>query len=298
MAYTGGMDKYDPRHTPSETELAELNDNWTEADEEGKQYDPNRGDHVDVLNDTTPLPKPVGIPRKKRSKKGLLVALAVLVLLGAAAYYWFGMRTKTAAPAKPKTTTQTTVKSPAKADTITTKSYTSPAFAVGLDYPDTWKINEGDVKLAITSPQMSFTTADGKHASGYVQVNVESRQTTLPEFAKGNGTAVLDSDKVTYKKPTQLQRDQTYITFVGYAGAVAHGLDAIYVTGGNGYVLDQTVPMTDVIQTDPLVRVTFLSCTDQTCAGTPTALTLSSTAWSNTEISAPVKTILQSLSFN
>jgi len=223
----------------------------------------------------------------------LLVIL--LLLAGGAAYYHFGMK-KAAAPAKTTKTTQAATQTVAPV-TIKTKHYDSSTFLLGLDYPEDWELSDTDAKLTITSPGMTLKDITGKNVSARVQVMIRSRQTTVPEFATGPGTAVLESEKISYQKPTQNQRAQTYVSFVSYASDKLNGLDALYVAGDNGYQSGQSIPMTDVLQTDPLINVNFLNC-DTDCAKTTTALSLSPSDWKSETLAKPITTILTSLTLN
>lgn len=276
---------------------------WPEEDKAGKQYDPNRGDHVDHLNDTTPPPPPALKPKNKKGGKRWVWVLVVLLLAaaGAGAYLYFGSK-KASAPEPTNTTasqstTQKTEEEPAATVAVKTKHYDSATFSMGLDYPENWQLKDTETLLSVTSPQMTFQTFDGKEAKGYVRLTVQPKQTSLPDFAKGAGTAVMESAKLTYKKPTQNQRAQTYLTFVGYATGNG-GLEALYVTGNNGYQIRQDVLQAEVLQTDPLITVKFLSCTTQECTGTTTPLSVKNIVWVKTPVSETVTNLIQSFSFN
>lgn len=296
------MEPYTPRRMPNEAELQDVQAHW---DESGRDYDPARGDHVDHLNDTTPPPPQPKPPKqhKKHKRWPWILLLVVLLAAGAAAYYWFTVR-KAAAPAKPATASQQTDSTAQSSSTGTplaqstaTKHYDSSNYLLGLDYPDTWSVADAATKLTVTSPAFTLTDADGKQVSTHAQVVIRSRQTTLAEFSGGNGVAALQSQKLTYKKPTQNQRAQTYLTFVRYANSPA-GLDALYITGDNGYQAGQSVPMSDIVQTDPLISVIFLQCNAADCSGSPTALHISADVWNNKPLNAQVSSVLESLAIN
>jgi hypothetical protein len=294
-----GMDKNDPRRPPSEAELDDVNQHW---DEETRDYDPGRGDHVDHLNDTT-VPTEPQRPKRPKTKKHWgkwLAGFAGVLVVAGGVYYWFMVRE---APAEPPVQQQTAQQTPEQADaeeepvTITPRHYDSGTYLLGLDYPDTWKLSDTETKLTITSPAMLLTDAAGKDVTGQVVLTIRNRQTALPEFSAGPATAVLESQKIAYKKPTQNQRAQTYLSFLNYSGK-PKGLDAIYVTGDNGYKVAQSVPMTDVVQTEPLVTVSFVSCANASCSGATTALSLQPDEWSKESLSKPVLTTLESLMIN
>lgn len=285
-------------------------DEQIEVDEAGRQYDPNRGDFVEHLKDTTIPPKPATIPRFKKRRRWLVPLVIVLLLVGAGAgVYAFLGNKKTATPEKaavpttqeaaPKAADVAEPKTPAtEASSTTKKQYTSTTYSMSLAYPSNWKLTDEATGLHVVSPLTNLTTASGSKTTGYVRVTVQPRQTTLPDFAKGSATAVLASERLAYTKPTQLQRTQTYLTFASYQGTTNNGWDAVHITGDNGYQIAQTIPQSDILQTDPLVTIRFLSCKDQACSGTVTPLSLQASEWKNSAISAPIKTIIESFSFN
>ncbi len=288
-----------PLVADAETEDEEVEEDGPE--EPAGEYDPYRGDHVDVLNDTTPPPvsqpvRPVAVPKQKGKKKRWPWIVLLLLLLAGGAYFIFGSH-KAAAPAPKQVTVTKTTVSTAPA-TLATTHYDSTTYSMGVDYPTTWKLNDGGTSLTVTSPAISLKKSDGTQTSGYIQLSIEATQTSLPQFAKGPATAVLPSERLTYTNPTPNQRSATNLTFASYSTTANNGWDALYVTGDNAYTLGQTIPMADIIQTDPLVQVHFLTCTDQTCAGTPTALSLQASEWKNPAVSLPIKTIIQSFTFN
>jgi len=143
---------------------------------------------------------------------------------------------------------------------------------------------------------MQLKTANGQTITGQAVLLMRDTTQPLSEFTKGNATAVADSEKISYAKPTQTQRANTYISFLNYASSSTTGLDGVYVTGDAGYQKDQAVPSTDIVKIQPVIDVTFLKCSDSKCTGTGTPLTLSLTAWNDANFSKPVKSVLQSLS--
>ncbi len=265
----------------------------------GEQYQPIRSSYTKPADDEAQAPQPERPPKAKKKKAWLWPVIILLIVAAAAAAYWFFGKQKAAAPEKTSTTTSQTTKSDESSTTkkIVTKHYDSTNFAVALDYPEGWKVNDTATLLSVTSPEMSLKTADGATVNGHIFLTVQPKQTTLPDFAKGSAVAVLQSEKATYKNPTQNQRAQTYMTFASFATTTGKGWDALYVTGDNGYQVDQEIPMSDIIQTDPLVSVKFLSCTTQDCTGTTKALSLNTSEWKNTAVSDPIKTIIQSFAF-
>jgi hypothetical protein len=241
----------------------------------------------------------------KRKARWLTVPL-ILILIAAAAYgaYWFGSKQadknsdkshpaqQANGQAKPHTTTEK------QAATTPTKHYDSATYTLGFDYPETWKVNDTAAKLMVASPAVSLTTAGGSKVEGHVVLTIQNQQTTIPSYPANGAVAILASEKLTYKQPTPVQRAQTYFSYLGY-GTKSGGLDALYITGDNGYQKDQNIPMSDVVKGNPLIGITFQSCTSVDCStGTPTMLTVVASDWPTTAESKQVVDLIKSLQLN
>lgn len=227
--------------------------------------------------------------------------LVVLLLIAAAAYgaYWYGSKRADmdhkAATAQPaKTATGGDKKSTATNPTVPTKHNDSATYTLGFDYPQTWTVSDTTAKLTVVSPSVSLATSNGSTAEGHVVVTFQNQQSTIAGYPANGAVAALESQKMTYTHPTSVQRAATYVSYLGYNGA--SNLDALYVTGDNGYQQGQNVPMGDVVKGNPLISVTFQSCTSADCtAGTPTMLTLQAGKWGDTVSAKQVTDLLKSL---
>jgi hypothetical protein len=237
-------------------------------------------------------------PKKRWPKVvGIIVAaLIVLGALGGAAYYWFVVKVDdtptathtTQSDSKATNTPQQTQNGTTPAET---KDYTSTNFPVELKYPPNWTVNDTPTKLTITSPQLDLPAANGETLKGAAVFTIRNKQPSLPEFSKGNAVAVLPSENITYASPATGQRGSTYVSFLQYSATTAKGaLDGIYITGNAGYQQGQAIPMVDVVKVDPLITVTFVSCTT-TCSDASPAANVSSTVWT----AASLQTILENM---
>ncbi len=240
-------------------------------------------------------------PKKKRGwLKWLLLVLLVLLLAGAAGAYY--LRTHNAKAAKTSSSSNppsAQASTDAKPKPIVTQNYESTNFNLSFDYPETWTVTDkGDGKLTVTSPQMDLKSATGATKTGTIVLTITATGQNLGGFDSGNGTAVRDSEKISYKKPTQVQRAQTYLTFVQYSTTVQTGIDAIFVTGDFGYQKEQAVPKVDMAKLDPVINATFWQCKVDQCNTGVTPLTVPATAWDDAAIKAPIMTIIESLSVN
>lgn len=232
----------------------------------------------------------------KRSWTKYLWIIIVLIILGGLYWVWQHPKTsKSSNTAQPAKTQASTSQS-----SIVTNNYSSN-FALNFDYPKGWFVTDsGNGVLTVTSTTMQLANAAGQNVNGQVVMTIANKGQNLSVFDKGNAVAVLDSQKISYTKPTPSQRANTYLSFLQYASTTQSGaLDGVYVTGDFGYQKGQDVPKTDIANIDPLVSVTFKQCATLDCpAGTTKALSISSSSWSNSTFSAPILKMLRSLSFS
>jgi hypothetical protein len=179
--------------------------------------------------------------------------------------------------------------------TTSTKNYNSTNYGLGINYPADWTVNDDPTNgLTITSPVVELKDSSNQDESGRIVLKIQNQQTAISQFAAGNAIAAIASQKISYKSPTPDQRAQTYLSFVSYSGAPA-AIDAIYVTGDNGYQAGQYIPQSDIVEDDPLLALSFLKCSSTVCPSTGPALTIAASDWSVTSFSSPLATMLESL---
>lgn len=240
-----------------------------------------------------PAPKPKHTGRLV----AIIVAIAVVVLGAGAFVYWkFAMQ---------KSAVVTVNQSQKKTDnakktiTIETKHYASTLLNLEFDYPADWTIiNEtSTAPLTVRSPAMQLKDGSNKTFTGQVVMTIQAKQTSLKDFDKGAATAVRESEKVSYTKPTAAQRAQTYLSFLQYAGT-SNGMNAIYITGDHGYTKNQNIPQTDIIGADPLVRVVFVKCNGTDCSGETPPFDLAANSWDDKTFADPIRNMLTSLAIN
>lgn len=239
--------------------------------------------------------------KNKSRKKWVIPILIVLLIAGAGAGgYWYKTKSKTTS--EPSTTSQTVTTKQQEVGQINqkTKHYDSPNFYLGLDYPTDWEVADaGGGKMTITSPVLQLKSAQGRTTKGEIILSIYQKGQNLTAFDAGNAVAVLDSEKLTYTKPSQNQRGSTYISFLRYAKTTLSGaLDGVYITGNNGYQKDQNIPKTDIAGVDPQISITFTQCSDGTCSTTPRPLSIASSSWDDAQLSTPIKKMLSSLTIN
>jgi hypothetical protein len=248
----------------------------------------------------TPTPREPLPPQyqKEKSKKGRYFIILLVIVLVTAAAYWFLLRPKPAkAPAKSTSRQTSSSSSVPRESKVDTDHYDSSNFNLGFDYPKGWKVSDvsGSGKLTAASPALKIKDTNNQQVDGQIIITIRDKTQKLSEFDKSAATAVLNSEKITYTKPTQTQRGDTYVSFLSYAGSSSSGLDSIYITGDAGYQKDQDVPAVDISKIDPITNVTFLKCSDSKCSGTGSPLTIATQNWQDSSFSSPIKTMLQSL---
>lgn len=256
---------------------------------------PNRTQYMADMDNFVPPVKPKHLLKLVAK---VLVTLVVLAAL-AAGGYWFATHHKTTktndSPAK---TAQPGTDAAVTTITSSTKHYASSNYNLGFDYPDDWTISDtAGSKLTATSPALQLKGVGGQAFTGQIVLTIQNQQATISQFAGNKAVAALTSQKIAYKTPTPNQRAQTYLTFVSYTGSTTD-LDALYITGDNGYQAGQSVPMSDIAQDDPLVSLSFLKCPDTTCKAAAAATAIPAASWSDGGLSEPLLTMLKSLVIN
>jgi hypothetical protein len=245
-------------------------------------------------------------PVSQKKRRAWPVVLLVLVLLAAAiaGSYWFGSR-KAAAPAQTTTKATTAPKQKAMTKPVALKHYDSTTYTLGLDYPETWTLSDTAARLSLQSPSTEVKTSDGSTSNVRAVITIQNPQTTsgakpsvLDNFPADGAVATVSSDKLSYKKPTEVQRAETYLSYLSYGSA--KGLDRLFLTGDNGYQQGQLVPVSDVSKGNPLVGVAFATCTNNDCvvSDNPTYQNLERAAYKSSELAKQVTAILESLQFN
>ena len=254
--------------------------------------------HEEFKVSPVPFTDPVGPTYHKTShkKRNLFIILLILIIAGAAAY-WFLLRPdSTQKAAKTDTSTQSNQSNNAAKQTQT-EHYGSTNFNLSFDYPKGWEVTDADGTgvLVLRSTPTKLTDASDTEVTGQILMTIRDKEQKLTEFSKGDAEAILDSEKITYAKPTETQRGNTYISFLNYASSSEEGIDGIYITGDNGYKKAQAIPSIDIAKIDPVINITFIECSESDCSDEGQALTISADSWNDNTFSEPVKNLLESL---
>jgi len=233
-------------------------------------------------------------PKKQKGgkKKKLLVLLVLVVVAGLAAAAYFLVLKKEDKPAETTQQAQSTPPPAAEsADAALAEHYVSQELRLSLDHPTSWKLdNSTSGQIKLESPITKLATADGEQMDARVVLTLLNSGSQPPGFTGNSGQAVAESEKFAYKAPTQNQRKETFLSFLGFGGG--NDVDAIYITGDSGYQKGQTVPKTDVTKVEPVVAVVFVHCEGANCKD---SLSIAPATWSSNATLQTAKAILQSL---
>lgn len=259
------------------------------------EYQPDPQSTVDYLRSIAPQ-------KKRNTGKRIAIVLTVLVLLAGLGFgaYWLFLRDKPAPQPKKQSNTPA---QPSEETQTGTKHRTSTMFSLEFDYPEDWTINEvdGSNQLTARSPRTQLKSPNGQTINGQIVFTIRGKGQQLTEFNDGSAIAVRESQKLDYKKPSQVQRGSTYVSFLRYSGTSnSKALDGIYVTGDNGYQLEQWAPKTDFSSLDPVISITFVTCANKDCTGSKsgTPISIAANSWDNTTFAKPLKNLLTSLVVN
>ena len=235
---------------------------------------------------------------KPGRKLGIGVVILVLVVALGGSGYWFYKNRKSSN--KPAESAQTAQNSTPAADKITTetKKFESVNFKLSFDYPGNWTASEDNAEqITVLSPDLKLKDVDGKDVTGQIYFRIRAKGQKLEALDGSSATAILNSEKIAYTSPTQVQRASTYISFLRYAEN-SQGLDAIYITGDLGYEKDQTVLKTDIEKVDPIISIEFYLCPNSGCVGLSGMYGIGVETWADENISVSLENMLKSLVIN
>lgn len=290
QVYNASMD---PK-TPQQPKLDSSKSSAQALHEVAEQMDAERKERIEYLRSVAKPPV-----KERRSKAWLWVLLVLVVLAGGGfAGWWLLLRSKPAPQQPTQAQTQTKPSATANDEKPAMKHYDSSAFGIAFDYPEGSTVTDsGTSSLTVSSPIMQEKTAAGSSQNGKIVMSITSTAAALDDFKAGNATAVVDSEKISYTKPSSTQRAETYISFLGLASSAKTGLDSIYVSGDNGYQTGQAIPEVDIAKGDPHIRIAFLPCSSgANCSATATVpVTLPANIWQTKSFSTPIKAMLASI---
>lgn len=256
---------------------------------------------ADYANYTPPkkeskMPKMPSFNWRKPAK--YLLILLLLAGVGAGIYAFFLKPKPETDKSASRPNTSQTDQTRAGQITTATDNYSSQEFALSFDHPEDWTVIGGSrEELKVISPDIKLKAADGQQVNGQIVMYIRAPGQKIPGIDSGNAVAVADSKKISYSKPTANQRGETYISFLRYSSSTI-GLDAIFITGNNGYQKNQSVPKADIEKVEPMISITFGKCADGGCVELAPPLSIDASSWNDTNLSGPLEAMLQSLVIN
>lgn len=249
-------------------------------------------DYEAASRSTADFVQAVKPPKAKKSKKPLVIILIILLIAALAATGYFLFLKKDPKPVE-NTQPEPVSQAPAAetADAALNEHYVSQDLHLALDHPSSWKLdNSIDGQIKLESPITKLANAEGEQMDARIVLTILSSGSQPPGFTGNTGQAVAESEKFAYKAPTQNQRKETFLSFLGFGGG--NDVDAIYITGDSGYQKGQTVPKTDVAKVEPVVGVVFVHCEGANCKD---SLGIPHETWASNGTLKTAKSILESL---
>jgi len=240
------------------------------------EYETASRSTADYINSLEPIKKQ---QKQRRKRRLVLIVIALLAVLGAGGYFVYNNSKK---PKTPEPTAQTQQPAPAAStvDSELSEHYVSQSLMLALDYPKTWtKDDQTQGQLKLQAPNATIMNQDGTKIDGRVTITIVTAGSSPTGFVGNAAKAVAESKKMAYKQPSQTQRKETYLSFLGYG--TSRGANAVNITGDFGYKKDQDIPKTDIAKGDPIVTVSFSSCDGGEC---DQPLVISPEAWGSDEI--------------
>lgn len=244
----------------------------------------------EYLENIEPLQK-----HKKRQMAKLVVGV-LIALVGIGVTGLVVTSKRMPPPPKPQDQSSEAAAQPKLGFANETKQISSSQFSLDMEIPADWEVvdESGSGVFTATSPNVSIPAAGGGTVTGKVTLSIRDKAQKLAEFDEGNAVAVIDSEKVSYSKPSSAQRGQTYLSYLAYpATAEKELINGIYITGDFGYQKDQAIPKADIQKIDPIISLSFKAC-DGTCTKD---IGIDASSISG-EFGTAIKKILQSLTIN
>lgn len=233
------------------------------------------------------------IQKQRQHSKRIRIILLIVVVLAAigGGVFWFLSRDKSQPVQQPAQTQQTPQASQTE---VPVKEYESSAFGLSFSHPETWQVDDSKTGLlTLTSPVGGIKDESGTEVQGRVVLTFQTGVDKVPGYGTTNPVAALKSQKLTYAKPSQSQRKQTYLSFVNFNGT--DGIDSIYVTGDAGYQQGQAVPQVDVKKVDPTIRIVAEKCEGEVCGGDAGTISMQASEWQSNPLLVQAEKLLTSL---
>lgn len=268
-------------------------------------------DEQQPQTDAPPAYAPAPQPRRKGKKVvWVMVIIAAMLLLAAgAAAYWFLGRPKPAADQSAQTTQSSgSAQTPTPDNSVNSGSaqYVSNGQDLNLSfsYPSGWTVspasggNSDDMPITVTSPLVSLSGANDHAVTGKVIVSIRPAAAQLTELASGKASIAQDSVQFAYTKPTSVQHQYPYLTYIHLGGG--NNTNAVFeeviITGVTKFTKGQALFPESMGALDPIISAAFYQCATQACTGSgATPLSISDSIWQSTNVFEQTQAIFASL---
>lgn len=182
------------------------------------KFDPGNLEMPDEETPPTPA-KPNTKHNWGKLVRNTLVVVLILAGLGAAAFagYNYFLKDKGGQDDAP----QTAENAPAEQSDSGTQTselsetYDSALLRLSFMYPSDWTVNEADRGITVQSPTFTYTNSDGEEIEGGFKVYIRKGTRSVDGNYLGKGTALKESEQITYTEPVEGQRDKTYLSVFG-----------------------------------------------------------------------------------
>ena len=260
------------------------------------------GEYTDPASSKSPEPK---TKDKKSWMKIVMIALAVIIILGGVLYALGHKSTKPKGHISQQKIIQVT---PPDTSTSTT-NYISNGIDLNLsfDYPNNWTVtppsndNKTDQTITLTSPLSMITDADNNSVTGKIVIQVRSGTDTATELNSNSPITSLASTQIKYSEPTANQIVYPFVSFIHFNdGSKATGaFEEVMVTGGLSFSQGQSISAEDISGVDPIITANFYQCATQSCSGSSESLlSIDLNTWQNDTIFQQVLSTLESFQLN
>lgn len=260
-----------------------------------------------------PTPQLGGQPQKRWNRRLLIGGVLGLVAAAiiASGSLWLAHR-QTAAPHTTTRSSASQTPGQVAPDTVTdtgTAQYVSNGkdLKLSFSYPSSWSVmppsgdNANDQTITITSPLMSVASTSDQSITARAIVLIRPGGSDISELASEKATAGQASAQIAYSKPTAIQHQYPYLTYIHLNGGTnpSGNFEEVMVTGITTFAKDQSILPISLGQLDPIVSAAFYQCTSQACSGSGASpLSLTNTTWQSSDLGKQVLQLFESLQLN
>lgn len=181
-----------------------------------------------------------------------------------------------------------------------TQHYVSEALKLEFDYPSDWRIesNPDSTFMAIQSAQFDAKMADGTTAKARGEIHIYAKYPETTHDVTSTMVISADSEKLTYKNPTKVQRTETLLSFVRDASVKkSDAVTASFISSDLNYKSGQLVGSKNYQKTNPFIIFKVSEC-DEHCAQAVGVLPIATDTLKGLSQFETAKAIITSMRFN